>query len=306
MTSKRDAGLQPVGLILAVILAAWIAPGPASAAGATTARGLPVMGAVDTPAAKADQVERDRIAGVAAFEHGDFALATLFFKRVRQLDPANDEGMFLLGRAYLANGDASGAVDQFTNAIARNDKVEKYFYARGKAEMKLGKYAAAVADFNRDLELRDGKGSSTFFLSRADAYLGNGETDLAIKDYGQVAGDDGEVRLARLHRGIALARVGDIAGAIEDFNTAETMGRAGHTLDFDTFFYRGVVNQIGGDSAAALRDYRAAAEFKDPRRPLAQCLADAISGKRHGLFGGDPKECRNFDAAKALQSQPAA
>ena len=310
MRSNRDAALLPgvrlfsARLILGVALAA-LAVGMASAAATAPQPSLPPMGPIDTPAAKADQLEHDRIAGVAAFEHSDFATATLYFKRVRQLDPSNDEGMFLLGRAYLATGDAAGAVDLFTSAIALNDKPEKYYYARAKAEMKVGKYAAAVADFNRDLELREGKGSATFFLARGDAYLDNAELDLAMGDFGQVlASDDGELRLAHLHRGVALARKGDVAGAVEDLNAAEAIGRAANALDFDTFFYRGVVEQLGGDKPSALRDYKAALDFKDDRQPLAQCLLDEVKGKRRGLFGSTPKECHDFRAAKALALPP--
>lgn len=318
MTSYGDAGiLKGVGFAgvirgLAAVAAAaliviFVVGGAAPLRAATPAAPpppLPPMGPTGTPAEKADQVEKDRIAGVAAFEHGDYAIATDYFRRVRLIDSSNDEGMFLLGRAFLATGDAAGAVDQFTSAIALNDRVEKYYYARGKAEMKLGKYAAAVADFNRDLELREDKGTPIFFLSRADAYLDNDETALAIKDYDQVIAGDGDLRLAHLHRGVAQARAGDLGAALADLKVAREAGEIGGALDFDTLFYQGVVLQLDRDMTNALADYKAAAVFKDERSPLAQCLADVLAHKRYGLFSSKPKACKDFDAAKALRLPP--
>ncbi len=315
MTSNSDAGFWSgarlmVGFrrfaFIAFAFAAWMGAHGALAQKSSSAPLLPVMGPIGTPAERTDQVEKDRIAGVSAFERGDFATATAYFQRVRRVDSTNDEGMFLLGRAYLATGQTALAADEFTSAIALNDKVEKYFYARAKAEMRLGKFAAAVVDYNRDLELRDGKGSPIFFQARGDAYLGNGQTDLAIKDYGLVVAGGGDARLAYLHRGIALARSLDLEHALQDLNTAEAAGKSANALDFDTYFYRGIVEQLGGDKAGALRDYKAAQAFKSDHKPQAECLVILAGKQKHGLFGGGgpPKRCRGFDAVKALLLPP--
>jgi tetratricopeptide (TPR) repeat protein len=312
MTSTSDAGFKPIARVsppltgLAVVACLVLV---ATASGAQSVDkpsnvALPPLGPISTAAERADQVERDRVAGVSAFERGDFPVATAFFRRVRQIDPSNDEGMFLLGRAYLAIGDAAGAVDQLTDAIALNGKVEKYYYARAKAEMRIGKYAAAVADFNLDFELRGGKGSATFYMSRGDAYLDNAELSPAIKDYGEVLAEGGDQRLAFLHRGVAKARTGDMAGALNDLDAAEAAGKAVAAVDFDTYFYRGVVEQLSGDTASALADYRTALTFKHDLRPQAQCLVDVLERKRYGLFNGPSRLCRDFDAGKALALPP--
>lgn len=274
-------------------------PGPATAPAASPPTASP---SVDKT--KPDPFELEKAAGVAAFERNDFTTATDHFRRLRQLRPTDDEAMFLLGRAYLATGAAQSAADQFTSAIALNDKADKYFYARAKAEMKLGQYAAAVADFNRDLELRTDKATAIFFLSRGDAYLDNGETDLAIGDYDAVIALSGDLHTAHLHRGIALARKHELARARDDINAAEAAGRAAGTLDFETYFYRGAIEELSADKTSALRDYKAAAAFTDPRKRQAECLVLAGEGVRHHLFGPSTKGCAGVTAEKVVQSPP--
>ncbi|HEY2660076.1 MAG TPA: tetratricopeptide repeat protein [Caulobacteraceae bacterium] len=262
-------------------------------------------GPLDTPKDRADQIERDKLAGVSAFEHSDFVTARDYFRRVRQIDPADDEAMFLLGRAYLAHGEAANAAEQFTDAVIANDKVEKYFYARAKAEVKLGRYADAIVDFNRDLDLRGGKGSSTFYLSRGDANFGSGRTELAIQDYGlaldQATPED--LRAALLHRGIALAWTKDYERALSDLDAAEAAGRAANSTNFDTYLYRGVVEELKGDKTSAGRDYKAAATYANSRKGQAACLAAALEPPRFHLFGRS-RGCKGINAAKALQTLP--
>jgi len=314
MTSSDDGeggARAPMGgrrrfVSIVLTLLAWMGAHVALADKPPAPAVLPPLGPIGSPSERAEQVEKDRIAGVSAFERGDYAAATAYFRRVRRIDSTNDEGMFLLGRAYLATGEAGLAADEFTNAIALNDKVEKYFYARAKAQMRLGKFAAAVVDYNRDLELRDGKGTPIFYQARGDAYLGNGQTDLAVKDYGQVLAGGGDAHLAYLHRGIALARSLDLDRALQDLNAAEAAGKAGPGLDFDTYFYRGAVRQLVGDKAGAVHDYQAATAFKSDHKPQAECLIILARKQKRGLFGGGgpPKQCRGFDAVKALLLPP--
>lgn len=286
------------------------APPPLAAAPAG-ASSTPAVAPAPTPPptaeakALADQIEQDKLAGVAAFEKGDYKTALEHFRNVRKADPNADEAMFLLGRAFLANDQPAAAAEQFSIAIATNDKVEKYYYARAKADTRLGQYAAALADFTRDLDLRGGKGTPIYYLARGDAYLGNGQNDMAIRDYKMVLSLSGDAHAAYLHKGVALARGQDLAHALEDFDAAEAAGKSAGSLDFDTYFYRAAVRQLGGDKAGAFADYQAALQKADPRAPMARCLARAVDTRRHSIFDRGPPGCEGVSPQKALSTPPA-
>ena len=305
--SSRRGGFRFVRLLAAAALCAGLVSTGVSAAPVSGHAPLHItaVGPLDTPKDRTDQIEKDKLAGVGAFERGDFVLARDYFRRIRETDPADDEAMFLLGRAYLALGDAAAAAEQFTDAVIANDKVEKYYYARAKAEQKLGRYGDALVDFNRDLVLRDGKGSSTFYLSRGDANFASGRTELAIQDYGmaldQATPED--LRSALLHRGIALAWTKDYDKALSDLDAAEAAERAANSMNFDTYLYRGVVEELKGDKSTAARDYKTAATYDNLRKGQAACLASALEPPRFHLFGRS-RTCQGVDAAKALQTLP--
>ena len=323
MTSRARAGCAGTGDVaalraglVAVLLSALptlalakAEPPPVAAppvAAAPTPVAVPAPSPPPTAEAKAlaDQIEQDKLAGVAAFEKGDYKTALERFRNVRKADPNDDEAMFLLGRAFLANDQPAAAAEQFSTAIATNDKVEKYYYARAKADTRLGQYAAALADFTRDLDLRGGKGTPIYYLARGDAYLGNGQNDMAIRDYKMVLSLSGDAHAAYLHKGVALARGQDLAHALEDFDAAEAAGKSAGSLDFDTYFYRGAVRQLSGDKAGAFADYQAALQKADPRAPMARCLARAVDTRRHSIFDRGPPGCDGVSAQKALLTPP--
>ncbi len=106
-----------------------------------------------------------------------------------------------------------------------------------------------------------------------------------------------------MHRGIALAWTKDYERALTDLDAAEAAGRAADRPVFETYFYRGVVEELKGDKASASRDYKAAAVYDNSRKQQAACLAAALEPPHFHLFGRS-HACDGINAAKGLQTLP--
>lgn len=266
---------------------------------------IPPVGPMRDARERKDQVERDYQAGRRSFDAGDNFTAIDYFLRAKQIDPTYHPAAYWLGRAYLAAGAAPSAIDQFSDAITQSPKFDGYYFARARAKVKIGQYASAIDDFNKALEFHGGPQDDLFYSARGDAYLNNGQNDLAVKDFDEALRQKGSIRSVYLHRGVAYARTKDYGRAIADFNTAEALGRSSNSLDFDTYYYRALAEDLSGDKAAASRDYNAADGFNDTRKREARCLASFVDYSKLKFLGRTIGGCGGVDPVKELNKPPA-
>ena len=82
--------------------------------------------------------------------------------------------------------------------------------------MKGGQYDNAIADFNKNIELKPD--STDGYNSRGNAYEDKDQYERAIQDYNQAIHIDSKYSLAYYNRGLAYNHLGDFDLAIEDFS----------------------------------------------------------------------------------------
>jgi len=109
-------------------------------------------------------------------------ITVLFFAIILVLAvPCRAQGpdaAFMAGSASLRSGDLRGAVDRFTQAIARNNADERLFIYRGRAYLRLKEYENALRDFNEANEIVPG--IADIWLARAYALAGDGDQALSF------------------------------------------------------------------------------------------------------------------------------
>ncbi|HKT52981.1 MAG TPA: tetratricopeptide repeat protein [Caulobacteraceae bacterium] len=252
-------------------------------------------GPVDTPRQRREQAASDLKAGRAAFDAHHWPEATQYLVRASQYDPDNPDMVYWVGRAYLEENYTQQAIDHFNLLLTMDPRSDRAYYARAKAEIRLGQYAAAIGDFNKYLEINKGEQNDVFYNARGDAYLDNGENDLALRDFNRAIALNSGSAAAYLHRGVAYARTANYPQAMADFAMADRLGRAANTLTSDNFFFRGLTEDLMGEKQAAATDFKYTQVYNDYRKDAARCLGAIAGGGLFSRIG-----CSGVDATKEL------
>lgn len=92
----------------------------------------------------------------------------------------DDRVLWLLGRSYLAMGDATAAQEQFRNLLLLNPDTAKYWVGLGLAKRDLGQMAHATAAFDRALQLDSSEFTAHFELAVS---LWQSDRDAAIAHF---------------------------------------------------------------------------------------------------------------------------
>lgn len=219
-------------------------------------------------------------------------------------NPNDAKTYYVRGLTRFDNGDVSGAIADFSQAIqTQSDYAEAYFY-RGLAYFELKDLPKSMVDYNKAIDVNAGYVDAYF--NRALVSSAMGDKPGAIADYTQVIRLDRNFAAAYNNRGLALSELGEQKQAIDDFNQAIQInpGRA------NTYFNRGLALFRIGNDRAALADYTQAIQL-NPNYAKAYAnrgITLARMGDRRGaiadlqeaarLFGG---QGMNADAQKALE-----
>lgn len=128
--------------------------------------------------------------GETNFLLGDYRSAILDCRKSTEIDPSAAEAYCILARAEQAVGDFRSAIRDYGKAIDNNPHhsgVNMTYYYRGFAKSESGNDAAALADYNKSLEIAP-------------------------------------VAIVYLKRGISKVNLADRKGACLDFNKAIELG----------------------------------------------------------------------------------
>jgi tetratricopeptide (TPR) repeat protein len=185
------------------------------------------------------------VAGVLEYRAGSTELAVERFDKLADLQPDNDTAMRLLGRALLADGDASEVVARFAEPAARPDASPYLLTLVGRAYEQLDR---------RDL--------AAPFLDRAARAPSAGLLPRALTEAGELAiyrsnGDPtaAAVAVPRLRKLLAEGRGREASAYV-----AEVGRRFPNSSDIEVL--SGDVALLGGDAAGALALYRSAAKVR--------------------------------------------
>jgi tetratricopeptide (TPR) repeat protein len=189
--------------------------------------------------------------GLLSYEQGRYRQALAAFDEAVRTRPT--AGAYANRGATRARlGDARGAIEDFTRALALEPDDPEVLFNRGNAHLVAGDPGAAVADFSRALELRP------------DWLLARFNLGLARWQAGDPAG-------ARAEWDRAVSRVGDplVRAGIER-RIAVIVATGDGALDSRALAQRAIEREVAGDRAGAIADLRAALALeRDPGRRAA-------------------------------------
>ncbi len=147
---------------------------------------------------------------------------------LRQLDEviadstANSQTFKQRGFYRMNHQDDSGAIQDFTQAIALDAMdSESYFYL-GKVFAKQKNWAKAEANYAEALDLEPQ--NAEYYLARGQARYLSGKLDPALADFTLTLTNDPEHASGYYHRGITYQRMGRIKEACSDLRTAVKLG----------------------------------------------------------------------------------
>lgn len=120
------------------------------------------------------------------------------------------------GEEAFAEGNYDRAVNYFNEAIKADDKKADLYHDRARANLRLQRYAAAVADYTSALELN--KNFASARLDRAAAYYYLGDYNKAVSDYDELLKSDPNNVDAYFGRGLSYSKLKNYTPALADLN----------------------------------------------------------------------------------------
>ena len=168
------------------------------------------------------EVDRLTAAGLGRFSQGDFTGAIAEYSNAIKINPKRG-GLYLQrGLAYLELDKFQEALDDLKLAFEL-DKANKnaVLVCRGRALAGLKKYQESLADLNEAITA-DPK-FVLAFISRADTYLGLGEDQKALEDLEHALSLDPKQPRAYLLRARYYKHQNKNEQALKDFNTAVSL-----------------------------------------------------------------------------------
>ncbi len=115
----------------------------------------------------------------------------------------------------MQSGDVTGALEIFDGEVRRHPRLPWGYLMRGRCYVRLKNDQAALADFNRVLQLRPE--SAPALEGRGLIYSRAGQYDKAIRDFDEAIRLQPGVAVYYQHRGTAKRAAGDHPGARADF-----------------------------------------------------------------------------------------
>lgn len=135
---------------------------------------------------------------------------------------ANSQTYKQRGFYRMNHDDPSGAVEDFTAAIALDAEDSESFFYRGKTHYRLKNWKLAEADFSEAITLESE--NPDYYLARGQSRYVSQNLDAAVADFTVVVSLDPEFASGFYHRGIALQRMGKIQEACPDLLKAINLG----------------------------------------------------------------------------------
>lgn len=155
--------------------------------------------------------------------------------------------------------DFKGAIEDFDKAIASNPTFIQAFQNRGYAKANIQDFMGAIADYNKELEIKD---SNPIYHNdnNDDVYNNRGVAKYNLKDYSGAASDfnkaielnSGE-SIHRLYKANSLYQLKDFMGVITECNYMIESFHFNNYDKNDAYYWRGLAKiQIGQKESGCL------------------------------------------------------
>ncbi len=185
------------------------------------------------------------------------AAARSVYSRVLELSPRCGEAFYGRAQVRLDQGDASGARDDFIEALRELPAEAAAHAGLGCAHLRLGDFKKAIECFDEAIGIDAGLAST--FVNRSLARRELGLLEGAIEDATRAIEIDPQCAGAYNNRATARVDRGDLKGALADLDEAIRIGPAPAAA----WFNRGRVKDELGDPDGAIQDFARAIEADD-------------------------------------------
>ncbi len=178
----------------------------------------------DANVSKAEQAAKDALASqwiaeAKAEEDENPAMAIKYYSRVIDLSP--DKAAMAYNNRGIAKGimgDLNGALEDFNEAIRRDDSHPSAFYNRGLTFFKLEQWNDALNDINAAISLAPNHGES--YELRGSIKRSLEDESGAFEDYTKAIELAPDNPIAYFHRSLIRKNNNDMMGAMGDINRA--------------------------------------------------------------------------------------
>ena len=170
-------------------------------------------------------------------------------------NPARAKELLTRGVAKAEQGDKTGAIADYSSAIALNASDPETFYKRANARYDLGATAQAIADYTQAIKVNPSHTKAIY--NRALARRDTGDKRGAVADFTEVVRlnpSDGE---AYYQRGLAYYDMSDYRAAISDYTQAIRL----NPNDAKAYSNRGLARSAEGDKTGAMADFTQAIQI---------------------------------------------
>lgn len=194
--------------------------------------------------------------GVTKAQQGDKTGAIADYTEAIAINSSDAETYYKRANARYDMGAREQAIEDYTQAIKVNPSHTKAIYNRALARRDTGDKRGAVADFTEVLRLNPSDGES--YYQRGLAYYDLSDYRTAISDYNQAIRLNPNDATAYSNRGLARSASGDKTGAMADFTQAIQMS----PKEAGVYYSRGRSRFNLADYQGAMEDYSRAIELE--------------------------------------------
>ncbi len=169
--------------------------------------------------------------------------------------PARAKELLARGVAKAQQGDKTGAIADYTQAIALNASDADTYYTRANARYDIGAREQAIQDYTQAIKVNPSHTKAIY--NRALARRDIGDKRGAVEDFTQVLRlnpSDGE---AYYQRGLAYYDLADFRTAISDYTQAIRL----NPNDATAYSNRGLARSASGDKTGAMADFTQAIQI---------------------------------------------
>ena len=176
------------------------------------------------------------------------AIADAFYAYVLDESDSDNRRLFL----NYAEKNITLALSKVNSKINEFPEKEDWYFVRAQLNESTKDYFAAIADYNKMLDVSDGSYRNGILTYRADCYKNEGLYDQAIADYDEAISLDSTRPYYFSGRGDAKRLKGDYAGAVADFSISIKLDP-----EQSWYYYRRgwVKDEFLNDTEGGLKDY---------------------------------------------------
>jgi len=216
------------------------------------------------------------------FAGGETAAAEELYRSALAVDENCASAWAGLGRIAVERGETHAAVDAFEAALAASPEANSLHYPLALAYRRLGEIERATEHLARRGELVPGVldpvldevvlGNSEAWAARGLNALRAGNPRPAARDLARAVALAPERHDIRLHLGAALARLGDLEGALAQYRTAAELEPGAATVHYNLGFVLGRLGRTEEALAALTRAVELDPTHKAARSTLGRRL----------------------------------